>query len=853
MDAHYKPRSYKKIFIPSMLSISLVCAYPVLAREPFNPLFLETLDGNAEVADLSVFADSSSSQLPGIYRVNIYVNGESLGYTQDIRFIAADEGKKGQGGLQPCLDVAMLKKFGVRTEAFPAFNSPTYKEGSCVPFTQIIPMSSAQLDFNRQQLNLSFPQSSLDLSARGYVDPAMWDEGIPAALVDYNFSGNRQFNRKAMNENSQELRSNYLNLRSGVNFGAWRLRNYSTWQRNNSKSQWDSINTYAQRNIIALKSQLTVGDSFTPSEIFDSVQYRGVQMGSDDSMYPDSQRGFAPVVRGIAQTNAQITIRQNGYVIYQTYVAPGAFVISDLSPTTSNGDLEVSVTEADGRIQRFIQPFSSLPIMQREGQVKYNLVAGEYRMGNQKEKPGFAQATLMWGGPRGFTAYGGILASNRYDAFAFGVGKNLAQIGAISADVTFATTDRGKEGNESGQSYRFLYAKSFADSGTDLRIMGYRYSTSGFYTFQESTRFNEPIDPDDLLSSYHRRSQIQAMITQRLGEYGSVYLSASRQDYWAQQGTQKLVQAGYNGSAAGIAYGLSYSYSSSPDSEKADKIVAFNMSVPLDRFMRRAWATYDISTNRGQTAQQAGISGTLLEDNNLTYNVQQSYANRGVGNGGNASLAYQGTYANTNIGYHYNRQNQQINYSLSGGVIAHENGITLSQSLGDTNVLVKAPGADHTRVVNNSGVTTDWRGYAVVPSVTPYRQTRVGLDPSTLSDRVELLDTGVNVVPTRGAIVRAEYGARVGYRIMMTIQLANGQPIPFGAMVTLLNDRSREPLTAIVGDDGQTYLSGLPEQGILKVTWGQGSRQSCQISYQLPAKEQLQKSVTTLLQPQRCL
>lgn len=39
-------------------------------------------------------------------------------------------------------------------------------------------------------------------------------------------------------------------------------------------------------------------------------------------MLPDSQKGFAPTIRGIARTNAQVTVRQNGYVLYQTYVTP---------------------------------------------------------------------------------------------------------------------------------------------------------------------------------------------------------------------------------------------------------------------------------------------------------------------------------------------------------------------------------------------------------------------------------------------------------------------------------------------------------------------------------------------------
>lgn len=36
---------------------------------------------------------------------------------------------------------------------------------------------------------------------------------------------------------------------------------------------------------------------------------------------------------------------------------------------------------------------------------------------------------------------------------------------------------------DEGQSYRFLYSKSF-EGGTDLRLLGYKYSTSGYYTFR---------------------------------------------------------------------------------------------------------------------------------------------------------------------------------------------------------------------------------------------------------------------------------------------------------------------------------------------------------------------------------
>lgn len=53
-----------------------------------------------------------------------------------------------------------------------------------------------------------------------------------------------------------------------------------------------------------------MGDGNTGSDIFDGVGFRGVRLYSSDNMYPDSQQGFAPTVRGIARTAAQLTIRQ---------------------------------------------------------------------------------------------------------------------------------------------------------------------------------------------------------------------------------------------------------------------------------------------------------------------------------------------------------------------------------------------------------------------------------------------------------------------------------------------------------------------------------------------------------------
>lgn len=162
-----------------------------------------------------------------------------------------------------------------------------------------------------------------------------------------------------------------------------------------------------QRDVRSLKSLLRIGDTYTTGDVFDSIQFRGVQLMSDDEMLPDSQRGFAPTIRGVAHSNAKVTVSQHGYVIYETFVSPGAFAISDLYPTSQSGDLEVKVTESNGAVRTFTQPYSAVPYMLREGRGKFSLSAGRYHSGESVRSPEFLQGTLFYGLTAGFTLYGG--------------------------------------------------------------------------------------------------------------------------------------------------------------------------------------------------------------------------------------------------------------------------------------------------------------------------------------------------------------------------------------------------------------------------------------------------------------
>lgn len=820
------PPTRRALRLAVQLALGLtVLSTPAWAEDYFNPSSLEIKDASYAAVDLSIFAQSGA-QLPGTYRVDIYLNGQQI-ETRDVNFIGDN------GELLPEITPQQLTDLGVKVAAFPALQlRPTD-----LPVTQLgefIPAASTRFDFHLQRLDISVPQAALNSQARGYIDPKQWDQGIAALMLNYSLSGAQS------KQNNQPASSNhFLNLRSGFNWGAWRLRNYSTYSQNSQGDrQWNILTNTLQRDIHAIKGQLTLGDSYTPGDIMNGVPFRGAQLASDDSMLPDSQRGFAPVVRGIAQSNAQVTVRQNNNVIYQTYVPPGAFVIDDLFPTSSSGDLEVTIKEADGSERQFKQAFSAAPLMQREGSLKYALSAGQYRQARQgSPTPYFAQTSLAYGMPYGFTLYNGFLLAADYQAGALGIGMGLGSMGSVSADVTQAKTRFEDNTTRQGQSFRLQYAKSITATGTNFALGSHRYSTEGFYDFSEANQLTEVGSIHALGRNNNKRSRTQFHVSQSLNDFGSLYLSAYQQDYWQRKGIERNATLGYNISLSGISYSLNYSYSQAPNQQHNDQRVSLSMNIPLSRWLPNSWANYSLNNSQGGgTSQQLGLGGSLLADNQLSYSLQQSRSSRGGSNNGSLNSSYNGAYGQLSAGYSYGADRRQMNYGLNGGVLAHRHGVTLSQSQSDTLVLVRAPGASGVGVGSGRGVKTDWRGYAVVPYATSYRQNTVSLDTQSMGDNIDMDITSQTVVPTRGAVVLANFKPRLGSRVLINLTY-QGKPIPFGAMASLQGDESDSSNSSIVGDDGQVYLSGVPESGQLQVQWGNQVKQQCRVTFTLPAAE----------------
>ncbi|MCA8205847.1 fimbrial biogenesis outer membrane usher protein [Burkholderia sp. AU33545] len=800
-----------------------------MAQVDFDSGFLSS--GSSQQVDLSRFRRGNAVS-PGTYNIDLYVGQDWIGRV-DVPFNAAP----GMADAQACFDEQLLRRIGFDFTKLPAeVVKQIVIDHACLRIEQVVPEASGAFDFTEQRMTLSIPQASLKRTARGYVPPDQWSAGVPVAMIGYNAN---LYTFKSRGTQAQT--QGYVGLNTGFNLGNWHFRHDGTYTWDaRGRSQYQDISTYVQRDLPSLSSQLVVGETFTSGELFDSIQFRGVRLSSDDRMLPESLRGYAPVVRGVANSNAKVTIKQNGVTLYETTVASGAFEINDLYPTGYGGDLKVYVTEADGSVHSFSIPYAAVPLSLRPGINRYSFVAGALRTEGSSSNPLFAQATWQRGLTNLVTGYGGVTIAQGYASVMLGAAFNTG-IGAFGADITQASTAIPGMKRFNGSSMRVSYSESLQATGTDVALAAYRYSTSGFFGLNDAMLARDAAREYGTISNvWHQRNRASLTLGQQLGDKrGQLSITASAADYWNRSGSDINYSAGYSNSFRNITYNLSATRQRSIGGRMSTLVYA-SVSIPLDKVRPMTLSGNITHDTDGNTQFQSTLSGSLGVDNQLSYSLtaDRSFGQNNSTTNGSAAATYRGSFAELSASVGGNAGNQQASLGARGAIVVHPGGVTLSQPLSETFGIIKAPGADGARVTNASGVRVDERGYAIVPYLTPYTLNTIELDPKGLSTDVELKETSQQVAPLAGAVPLLEFATDTGRSALIQARRSDGTPLPFGAAVFDENGKD----IGVVGQASKIIARGLNEKGALTVKWDDDSNSICQIAYELPVRKKGDRS-----------
>lgn len=782
----------------------------------FNTAFIQ---GSDQPPELTEFLQANTL-LPGTYRVDIYVN-RALSGRRDIVFASNPISDR----IEPCLTLEMLQAFGIDLNRL-SVDPTTQSAQACFDLPANVEFARVEYQPNTLRLNISVPQAVMQRSARGYVPPELWDGGESVGFASYSFNAVRRSNQR------EKTDQYYLGLRNGLNLGAWRLRNESSLVYGDNQSyRFSSNRTYLQRDLSTLRSQLTLGETFTDSQIFDSVRFLGVGVSSDDAMLPDSERNYAPVIRGTAETNASVEVRQNGFLLYSGNVSPGPFEINDIYPSGSNGDLQVTIIEADGRRRSFTQAYASLPVMVPEGAFRYSLAAGQVDSGSDDAAtPTFASLALIYGVSERITSFGGLQWAEDYQATNVGAGLNTGY-GALSADLTHSVSEIDDQ-RQAGQSVRLRYANTLNATDTTFAVAGYRYSTEHYLSLNEHVessraRFRRAM-------TGRPKDRMELTVTQTLpAHYGSLSLTASEQRYWSLGSKTRQFYLAYNAAWRSLSYSLSLEnnrQSGRDGQAENDNRVAVSLTFPLGENSSSPRLSFNgVRDNAGEYNAQAGISGQVLDQRHAFYSVQAGH-DSSSGSFGSGKLNTTQPYGRFEAGYSQGRDYDAFSLGASGSVLVHGGGINLGQSLGETFALVEVPKVGGARLTSFSNVETAANGYAVLPYAQPYRSNWVSLDTRQLGADVELDNAVSQIVPRRGAMPVVRFKASTGRRVQFELVQADGSKIPLGASVEALDGKA----LAVVDPTSRALVLSEQDYGELQVKW---AGQSCRAPFALPARD----------------
>ncbi|MER2044556.1 MAG: fimbria/pilus outer membrane usher protein [Pantoea agglomerans] len=806
-----------RIFYRSFMALFLTAATQTAFAEKaydFDESFVKNLPGVK--VDVARYATGNPID-PGIYTLDIFLNGRQIS-RENVQVVREGAGTKA------CLSYDLVKSLSIKDTVFSSQQAEELRSGNqCIALEDVVKESHAAINSADMQMDISIPQIYLLRSARGYVAPEFWDKGETAFTLNYDTNYYRSVN------DGREYDSFYGRALAGFNLGGWMFRHEGSlsWRRQqgDESHHYNAINTYVQRDIPQLKSRLLLGEGNTSGELFDTLSFRGAQISTVDQMWPDSQRGYAPEIRGVARTSAQVTVSQNGSKIYETTVSPGPFNITDLYPTGYGGDLDVTVKEADGSETRFSVPYAAMTRLKRPGMTFYSVTGGVSRKDNMAYTPSVYQGTIQHGFTNSLTGYTGILGSDNYISALLGGAFGLP-IGAISLDITGAQTKYGDE-KKQGVSYRATYSKKVTQTDTNFTLAAYRFSSSGYYSYDNALQINNYYkkNKNDGINYLSRPKQRFSMTaSQNFGEsYGNIYLTGFIQNYWNSTGTNTQFQLGYNNRIGRVSYTLSANrllYSTGGH----DTQLSLDFSIPLGSESKN-YVTGSATHNKEGVTAQTAVNGVLGENDQYSYNVG---ASRDIDNkkSGSVSGQYRSPYSMLTASYTKGENYYSASGGASGAVVALPDGINFSAYQSTTYAVVTAADAEGARVLGYPNIVLNGSGRAVVPNLNPYRINELAIDPKGIPLDVELESTQQRVIPVEGAVVRLDYKTSKGKPLLIRANQPDGNALPFGASV---NDENGNLVTT-VSQGGQIYVRLNKDVSRLHVSWGKAENNNCLVN-----------------------
>ena len=773
-----------------------VCA-EVSSPSGFDAQTLQQRGIDPQLASLLLSAPRYAA---GQHTVNLRVNGQRRGRLA-VNF---DQ----QGKL--CFDRALLDAANLL---------PLGEIEGCDDFLARYPQTLVEPDPATLTVSLVVPTDALRPVQQ---DISGYETGGFAGLLNYDLSG--FYNRFG----DDASRFGSANTEVGFNAGDWivRSRQVQTWQDGLSRST--HLEAYAQRTFASHQAVLQAGQINLYNPVLSGAQITGVQVLTEHAL---QEQGQGALIQGIANSPAQVEVRQNGALIHSTVVPAGPFTLTDVRRLNTRSDVEVTVKESVGSERRFTVPAAMLGLgLPAPG---YSVAAGRVRnVGDAKGEDPW----VVSGGWTGtlhpqLTLGTGVLAASQYRS----VGASLGWLPWLDSQIQLSTQVSNSQAQEkvSGVQTDLSWSQRLGEqwsisAANSWRSIGYRELEESTYARDDNNRDSRYRDQQSLNLGWSHP---------RLGAFSA---GVSRSANFAGDSSSRAL-ASWGTSIGAVSLSASAEWQMG-GRQQQDNAVYLNISVPLGESRRlRSWVRNSGGENR------TGLGLTEQIDDQLSYRVSAEHDSSDHQVETTLGISALPRYSQLDVSYsRSDAERSSYQGGARGGVVLHGDGMTFSPyPVRDTFALVSVGDMSGIKLSTPSGpVWTDWQGQAVVPQVAAYGRSPVEVQTRSLPRNADINNGLAMISAGRGAVDRVEFGVGLTRRLLLTVSTDQGAPLPAGASVS----SAEGEFITLVQEGSQVFLPNVLGQSTLWITTPQGSR--CQLRYSLP--EKADPSVYFETAPARC-
>jgi outer membrane usher protein FimD/PapC len=741
---------------------------------------------------------------PGITEVELEVNGTRRGM-QRLTFgrsgeLCADESFFASAGIR--LDPSLLRQESADTDV-------------CPQLTEVWPTATISLLPATQEVHIVVPPAAVEKEN----DLTHFQQGGAAGLLNY--SAYRSHFTSAASHSS----NSYLNLESGFNLGDWMVRGaHNLRQSSEGGFTFDNAYVYAQKTLVDSKQLLQAGQINFSNNLLSGASIDGLQLLPQAAL---SSQGTGAQVSGIARADqSRVEVRQSGILIYSTLVPAGPFTLTELPVLNTTSDLQLKVITPSGQEEAFTITAASFRTLVPQAPETWSLALGRLRADNVSQdyqRPWVASLSDGWAlSPRVLLEGGSIIASGYLGS---GVGVIVSPRQEVSLGLSAALSqdkNHGQQGAKSTASVNWQAPLNLGFGGdVTLYSPGYRELTDSVSTADS---------PYSRTSAGLRMNWHQATL-------GNISLSASQTRQGDHRGDTRRLMATWNRNFGFVTASINWQRQSRSSRNchtayscrNTDRDSLFvNLSFPLGRQV--------VSSYYRNTPDSAAVgmqtSGGLTENGSWSLATEHSMKQErdtSLSGSLNGNLHY------TSAGlYGYAAGDHTRNYSgtLSGGIVAHREGVVFSpHKIGDTfGVVVVEPAVSGVEINTPQGkVWTDWRGKAVVPGLPAYTAGRIELNTEHLPENTDVGNGYRQIVAGHGAVTNTHFLLQQTRNGLLTVTLMDGSPLPKGSAI-IAQDGSY--VTTAV-DAGTVFLTDLNDKRPLVARW---QEQQCSLHYTVPEK-----------------